>query len=100
MHRSGHVIAIFGNHVTIATSVEWRLTIGVFVSNYQQNWNDFEAGMASKVRVPPLKGQVSENLSMLKVNLRSKRDVLFPPYDLQSRKSCCCLDYPGKNLWF
>ena len=32
--------------------------------------------------------------------LRSKRDVLVPPYDLQSRKSCCCLGYPGKNLGF
>ena len=25
------------------------------------------------------------------LNLRSKRDVLVPPYDLQSRMSCCCL---------
>ena len=24
------------------------------------------------------------------LNLRSKRAVLVPPYDLQSRKSCCC----------
>ena len=32
--------------------------------------------------------------------LGSKRDVLVPPYDLQSRKSCCCLGYPGKNLRF
>ena len=31
------------------------------------------------------------------LNLRSKRDVLVHPYDLQSRKSCCCLGYPGKN---
>ena len=29
-----------------------------------------------------------------------KRDVLVPPYDLQSRKSCCCLGYHGRNLWF
>ena len=29
-------------------------------------------------------------------NLRSKRVVLVPPYDLQSRKSCCCLGYPGR----
>ena len=41
------------------------MAIGVFVSNYQQNWSDFEEIMASKVRVPPLKGQVLENLSML-----------------------------------
>ena len=34
------------------------------------------------------------------LNLRSKRDVLVPPYDLQSRKGCCCLGYPGKNLGF
>ena len=34
------------------------------------------------------------------LNLRSKRDVLGPPYDLQSRKSCCFLGYPGKNLGF
>ena len=34
------------------------------------------------------------------LNLRSKQDVLVPPYDLQSRKSCCCLGYPGKNLGF
>ena len=34
------------------------------------------------------------------LNLRSKRDVLVPPYDLQSRKSCCCLGCPGKNLGF
>ena len=32
------------------------------------------------------------------LNLRSKRDVLVPPYDLQFRKRCCCLGYPGKNL--
>ena len=63
MHRSSHVIAIFGNHVTIATS--GKMAIGVFVSNYQQNWSDFEETMASKIRVPPLKGQVLENLSML-----------------------------------
>ena len=30
------------------------------------------------------------------LNLRSKRDVLVPPYDLQSRKSCCCLGCSGK----
>ena len=30
-------------------------------------------------------------------SLRSKRDVLVPPYDLQSRKSCCCPGYPGKK---
>ena len=34
------------------------------------------------------------------LNLRCKRDVFVPPYDLQSRKSCCCLGYPGKNLGF
>ena len=34
------------------------------------------------------------------LNLRSKRDVLVPPCDLQSRKSYCCLGYPGKNLMF
>ena len=34
------------------------------------------------------------------LDLRSKRDILVPPYDLQSRKSCCCLGYPGKNLGF
>ena len=34
------------------------------------------------------------------LNLRSKRDVLVPPYDLQSRNSCCCLGCPGKNLGF
>ena len=34
------------------------------------------------------------------LNLRSKREVFVPPYDLQSRKSCCCLCYPGKNLGF
>ena len=34
------------------------------------------------------------------LNLRGKRDILVPPYDLQSRKSCCCLGYPGKNLAF
>ena len=34
------------------------------------------------------------------LNLRSKRDALVPPYDLQSRKSCCCLGYPGKTLRF
>ena len=33
-------------------------------------------------------------------NLRSKRDDLVPPYDLQSRKCCCCVRYPGKNLGF
>ena len=47
--------------------VKWWLTIGMFVSKYQQNWSDFEEIMASKVGVLPLKGQVSENLSMLKV---------------------------------
>ena len=34
------------------------------------------------------------------LNLRSKRDILVPPYNLQSIKSCCCLGYPGKNLGF
>ena len=34
------------------------------------------------------------------LNLRSKRSVLVPPHDLQSRKSCCCLGYPGKNFGF
>ena len=34
------------------------------------------------------------------LNLRSKGDVIVPPYDLQSRKSCCCLGYPGKDLGF
>ena len=34
------------------------------------------------------------------LNLRSKRDVLVPSYDLQSRKSCCCLGYPGKDFGF
>ena len=34
------------------------------------------------------------------LNLRSKPDVLVPPYDLPSRKSCYCLGYPGKNLDF
>ena len=29
--------------------------------------------------------------------LSSKRDVLVPPYNLQSRKSCCCLGNP-KNI--
>ena len=47
----GHVTAIFGNHVTTAT-----------------NWSDSEEIMASKVGVPPFKGHVSENLSMLKVS--------------------------------
>ena len=37
--------------------------------NYQQNWSDFEEIMASKVGVPTLKGQILENLSMLKVNI-------------------------------
>ena len=44
MHRSGHVIAIFGNHATIATSGK----MAMFVSNYQKNWSDFEEIMASK----------------------------------------------------
>ena len=34
------------------------------------------------------------------LNFRIKRGVLVPQYDLQSRKSCCCLGYPGKNLGF
>ena len=34
------------------------------------------------------------------LNLRSKQDVLVPPYDLQFKNSCYCLDYPGKNLGF
>ena len=44
-----------------------KQTLSVFVSNYEQNWSDSEEIMASKVGVPPLKCQVSENLSMLKV---------------------------------
>ena len=28
----------------------------------------------------------------------NKQDVLFLPYDLQSRKCCCCLGNPGKCL--
>ena len=34
------------------------------------------------------------------LNLRSKRNVLVLPCDLQTRKSRCCLGYPGKNLEF
>ena len=34
------------------------------------------------------------------LNLRSKPDVLVSPYDLHSRKSCCCSGYAGKNLGF
>ena len=29
---------------------------------------------------------------------RRKRDVLVLPYDLQSRKNCCCMGYPGNSL--
>ena len=32
------------------------------------------------------------------LNIRSKRDVLVPPYGLHSRKSCCCRGNPLKNL--
>ena len=34
------------------------------------------------------------------LNFRSKRDVLVPPSDLKSRKSCCGLGNPGKDLGF
>ena len=34
------------------------------------------------------------------LNHRSKRNVLVPPYDLQSKKTCYCLGFPGKNLGF
>ena len=33
-----------------------------------------------------------------RLNLRSKRDPLVPPYALQSRKICCCLGYPGEQI--
>ena len=33
-------------------------------------------------------------------NFRRKRDIIVPPYDLQSRKSCYCLGNPGKNIRF
>ena len=46
-----------------------------FVSNYQQNWSDFEEIMASKVGVPSLKSQISENLSMLKVKRRTWKEL-------------------------
>ena len=36
----------------------------------------------------------------VRIRLGSKRDVLVPPYYLQSWRSCCCLGYPGKNLGF
>ena len=44
------------------------------------------------------KGAYDERPHQLK--LIGKWDVLVPPYDLQSRKSCCWLGYPGKNLRF
>ena len=34
------------------------------------------------------------------LNLRSKQDLLVPPYDLQHKKSCCCMGYRGKKLGF
>ena len=33
-------------------------------------------------------------------NLCGGHQTRMPAYDLQSRKSCCCLGHPGKNLWF
>ena len=43
-------------------------------------------------------GGSDERLHLL--NLRIKRDVIVFPNYLQSRKSCCCLGYPVKNLGF
>ena len=34
------------------------------------------------------------------INVRSKRDVLVPPYELKNRRSCCFLGNLGKNLGF
>ena len=70
MHRSDHMIAIFGNHVTIAISNKMAndyqcvlcqiiIKTGVILRKF----------MASKVGVSPFKGQISENLSMLKVKV-------------------------------
>ena len=36
----------------------------------------------------------------ISLTIERKRNVLVPPYDLQSRKSCCCLGYPEKNSGF
>ena len=50
-------------------------------------------------KVPALTGikEAGQDERPHQLNLRSKRDIVVPPYDLQSRKSCCCLGYPGKN---
>ena len=53
------MISIFGSNVSIATS-------GKTVTDYQCN---FEEIMASKVGVPPLKGQISKGLNELKVKV-------------------------------
>ena len=45
---------------------------------------------------------IKESMSVcISLTLEASEMFFFvPPYDLQSRKSCCCLGYPGKNLGF
>ena len=79
----------------------------VFVGNVQKSpiashLKGLDPSLYSCCKGPALigitEGRLDERPHQL--NLRSKRDVLVPSYDLQSRRSCCCLGYPGKNLGF
>ena len=74
----------------------------VFVGNVQKyplasHFKSLDPSLDFWCQGPALTG-INERPHQL--NLRSERDVIVPPYDLQSRKSCCCLGYPGKNLGF
>ena len=67
-----HVIAIFGNHVTTATSSKTDWLSACLCQITSKIGSDSEEIMASKVGVLPLKGQVSDNVSMLKVIRRMR----------------------------
>ena len=78
----------------------------VFVENAQKSPMAVDLEVLDPVfefchKEPALSGineGIDERLHQL--NLRNKRDVRAPPYDLHSRKNSCCLGNLGKHRGF
>ena len=55
---------------------------------------------AVNVQLSQAQRKVDKISVRISLTLEASEIFSFLPYDLQSRKSCCCLGYPGKNLAF